>query len=154
MGILDRFRRPRYEMPKVDNTAIPLTPDEVALLVEGLQRAHHLVKQARPGNGISSTSSNLADTMLHRAGIAAAVGNSTVPMLCRSLSTLDYTISDLHQYDPGSALGRRFEDLVSKMKVLAGAARVHGWTAKLTDTTVWEQEPDTSGVLGRLGIEP
>lgn len=155
MGILDRFRQSQPDAWHPDWTAIPLTPAEVALYVEGLQETHRLVKQARPDiGGVGSAATRRANEMLCRAGIAAAVGNSTVPVLCIEVHDLDYAVNDFHKYAPSSDLGRRFENLVSRMHALAGAARVHGWMAKLTETTVWEKEPDGRQVPSRSEIEP
>lgn len=153
MSFLDRFRGPRYEVPRVDNTAIPLTPKDVELLIVGLQQAHRIDKERRPGRGVGSSAGNQADEMLRRIGVTHVAGSSTVPFLCRELPSLEYALGDLRHYTPHSHLGRRFEGLVSKMKVLAGMARARGWTAKLTDTTVWETEPDARQVLGRLEVE-
>ncbi|GAA0645584.1 hypothetical protein GCM10010174_80710 [Kutzneria viridogrisea] len=82
MSFLDRFRRDRrphqYAAPRMGYTAIPLTPDEVALYVEAQQEAHRSVRRARPDiGGASSWSTMQANEMLRRAGIAAAQGGGS-----------------------------------------------------------------------------
>lgn len=147
VGLFDLFRS-HQRVARVggdDYLAVPLTPNEVALLVEVLNEDHRLTRLHRPDiGGGSSYALSEAQTVSRVAGVAAALGHPVVPLMVRQISMLDYTLATLQKWAPRAPLTRRFEVLLSRLHLLAGMAHVHGWRCRWGEGGVrWHPHPPT-----------
>ncbi|MBM0203521.1 hypothetical protein JNW90_10645 [Micromonospora sp. STR1s_5] len=128
MSILDRFRRDAGPQP--DYLAIPLTPDQVAQLVEGLHELDRLRNLHRPDIGGSGWGEDNARAVTIAAGTAAALGHTTVPVAVSDLRSFELNLHHMETWAPSSRVTTGFRQLMTRMHMLEGVARVHGWTAR------------------------
>lgn len=164
MGLFDRWRGPEFPDPEPD-FAVPLTPAEAAMLIELLRecdKATHRrpALQARgfdrepvivtsgylAGRGATRTI-DVANEIAEASGIAAALGHEYVPHTVSGLKMHEYALNDLRAAD--SRRAAEFERFLVKMNVLAGVARVHGWTVqydKAIGGMRWTNPPTQVGV--------
>ncbi|MFY1599533.1 hypothetical protein [Micromonospora sp. WMMD737] len=135
MGLLDRFRTPpavpagpAADVGSDGIFAVPLTPAEAGRLVQALREHDRLTRLHRPDIGYGAGySRSEAETISRTTGVAAALGHPVVPHLVQSVTMHDGLLIDLQRWTPGAALTRDLEQLLTKMQLLAGMARLRQW---------------------------
>jgi hypothetical protein len=145
MRWLRRYAQPsRFGEP--DYTAIPLTPNDVALLAELVHQASEAIMAARSDLfSIAQRRIQFAKRLMRNAGVAAALGQQFVPLPVGELGELDHAIDDFLMYQ--RRVPEQFSALMARLHVLVGMAKVHGWTARYEYTGAgpgslrWDQEP-------------
>ena len=136
--------------------AVPLTPAEITELVTALNEDDRLTRINRPdiGGGPSYARSQ-AGSILSMAGIAAALGHSTVPVLTQEIGMFEYVLLTLQQWAPGGQITQHFEALLGKLHALSGAAKVNRWQVEW-DAEIegmrWKGPPPATNAAGRLAI--
>lgn len=162
MGLF--HRRPPAPTEPQQTFAVPLTPAETGRLVEALRENDRLA-HVYMTSGMGHRSEIAA--IINRAGIAAALGHPTVPHLVAELRGYDYALSCLQDRAPHRAVTRDLTQLVTKMRMLVGAARLRGWTVQWdeaaggwcwttapTDLEDGRQEPAPAGDVQPPAIAP
>lgn len=122
-----RRSRPPAGGTAVDDTAVPITLCDAHALIEALYEADRLRRwhqQAGPGYAVDH-----AEAVLRAAGIAAALGDSTVPVLVATLPLYRYVLATLQQYAPHGPHTQWFAQALPRLHFLSGVARVRGWRA-------------------------
>jgi hypothetical protein len=129
MDIFDRFREAR-PLPEVDRCAVPLTPGQVAQLVEALYEVDRLRGVHRPDISGPGWGADDARAVSTAAGVAAALGFATVPVPASNLRSYDLHLEHMARWAPSSASTQQFRLLLTELHALEGVARIKGWTAR------------------------
>jgi hypothetical protein len=132
------------EIPESTRIAIPLSPAEVQILVTALQEDDRLTRVHRPDiSGGSGFARSEAKAMMKRAGIAAALDHSVVPLLVNQLGMYEYVLGSLQQYAPNAETTVQFQALLTRCHFLAGVAKVRsGWRVRFDGPGVrWDVTP-------------
>jgi hypothetical protein len=125
------FRRPPAPPAPEPMFAVPLTPAETGRLVEAMRENDRLGRiYGESGLGYESEIA----AIINRAGIAAALGHPVVPHLVTDLRSYDTVLRRLQERAPHRAITQNLIQLVNKMRMLAAAARLRGWTVRWDET--------------------
>lgn len=148
------FRRSRQAAGgAVDDTAVPLAPSDARALIEALYEADRLRQWHRQdGPGYAA---DQAEAVLRAAGIAAALGDSTVPVLVATLPLYKYVLATLQQYAPHGPHTQWFAQALPRLHFLSGVARIRGWRARHhADGLEWAGIAPTAQITSALAQDP
>lgn len=132
MSWRDRFWIPRGPS-KADlermSRAVPLTPDDVTVLVTGYNEKARLLALHRPDIGGSDPvgARAFAASIMRAAGLAAHLGHETVPMAASSVYDLERTYHDLQKWAPHADNTAAFGLLEMKLQAFAAVASRNNW---------------------------
>ena len=139
------FGRRKWHTPEIPESAyvaIPLTPAEVQVLVTALLEDDRLTRVHRSDIGGSDFARDEAAAMMKRAGIAAALGHTVVPLLVSQLGMYEYVLAPLRDWAPNSQVTREFAAFLTRCHFLTGVAKVRGWKARFDGPGVrWDGDP-------------
>lgn len=132
----------KWEPPKERQLfAIPLRHEDLIVLVQGLREQ---VRRSR-SHWAGGHDLGYAEMLMRRAGVAAAHGHKTIPILVEELSMFDFQI--IKHLDGRESLVER---LLLRMHALAGMAQVKGWMAVRDATGIHWPDDDPDGAQGAL----
>lgn len=127
------FRRnSRRWQPEVDYRAVPLTPQEVEVLVTGFTEDDRLTRRHRPDiGGGSGYCQNEAVGVMRDAALAASLGHDSVPYRVTSLHMLQYVTGALRNWAPQTRHTEAFALLELKLHALSAVAVRNNWRYEL-----------------------
>lgn len=110
--------------------AVPLTSEEVTVLVTGLREANRVMRDVYWRSGGAPGAIGHAETMLRSSGIAAAHGQWVTPALVRDLPGYETWLGQIQRYQGDARVAAGFEQLIGKMRDLSGRAAACNWYAE------------------------
>jgi hypothetical protein len=131
-----------------DILAIPLTSDEAQVLVTAMRAEERVMRNDFWAHSGSGWAVSMLSAVLRDAGIAAALGHPYIPVLAQEVAMLENSLVLMRMHGrPCPPIADSFEELLSKMHLLAGMASVKRWRVKwLGDGFAggysWVQVPD------------
>jgi len=128
-----RSRSRRWQL-EIDRRAVPLTPQEVEVLVTGFAEKDRLTQRHRPDIcGGSGYSRGQAVEVMRAAALAASLGHDSVPYMVTSLHMLEYVTGDLRRWAPQARHTESFALLELKLHALSAVAARNNWRYESDD---------------------
>lgn len=163
-----RSRSPHYppglgSAPHPDDWAVPLTPDDVDVLVTGLVEKDRLLRFHRPDIVVSPMFGHRAQAAaIGRSAVYAAhLGHETIPYPTTHLIELAYVLGDLHRWASSAAITDKFGNVELKLRSLEALARARKWRYQCADTGSqldptweWKGTPVSVDATGQRALPP
>jgi hypothetical protein len=127
--------------------AVPLTMEEVQVLVAGLREDDRVMRENFWAHSGSGWAVGEMTTVLTTMGLAAALGHQSVPYPVQALGIYEHVLAGMRQNRADKAIADALELLVAKMHVMTGMARQLGWYVMPTpDGWRWVEQPHPDAV--------
>lgn len=116
-------RAPELPRPEFNQLAVPMSAEDVRLLVRAYQEEDRLTRQKRPH--LSRRDQGRSVVVLKAAALAHALGHAAVPMPVAQLPMLKYVTMSLLDWKSG--MGDEFATFELKLNALSALSARNGW---------------------------